>query len=385
MNKKEIVRLRILEGFIVVFLILFTFITVLMHDHNLRIKEMHLENKHGRVISSLENITSKNPRIADLALLAAHDSNTYNMKFNAPMDEAERNTAVGKTMKMSEGMQYRFSVTQQSNLYEQFMQGVRVFHIKYTWYKGEWYGTHAKLTGKISDYVIDIMRGLDENPGEFVVMLFHPMCFGDASLGDFHNYLENVRYKGKNIYDYISYGKVNTFNDSKDDGLKIGELRYNTVTNHGTQSGAILMDRRESKLKLKYDVSNDRHKDQYFDIDSNTDHKWHARGNSKNIIKEIDKNMERIKGTEGYQNKLRINQSQLSFSTKDGMSSIFKWSLYNMASRHNPKLLENKNFDKWLEYMPIVKCDFVTSHKKDFNNRINKRLFDYNTRLIAKM
>ena len=57
MNKKEIVRLRILEGFIVVFLILFTFITVLMHDHNLRIKEIHLENKHGKVISSLENIT----------------------------------------------------------------------------------------------------------------------------------------------------------------------------------------------------------------------------------------------------------------------------------------------------------------------------------------
>ena len=162
-------------------------------------------------------------------------------------------------------------------------------------------------------------------------------------------------------------------------------MRYNTVTNNGTQSGAILMDRRESKLKLKYNASNDRHKDQYFDIDSNTDHKWHARGNSNNIMKEIDKNMERIKNTEGYKNKLRINQSQLSFSVKDSMSSIFKWSLYNMASRHNPRLLENKNFDKWLEYMPIVKCDFVTCQNKDFNNRINKRLFEFNRKLIEKM
>ena len=384
MDTKSLKKYKVLEGLIIAFIILFIFFTALMHQHKLPTKPIKYNHKYGRVLSSIEGIKEKNPRIVDLALLAAHDSNTYNMKYNAPMDEAENNTVIGKTANATKGFQYRFAVTQQSDLYNQFMQGVRVFHIKYTYYKGEWYGTHAKLTGKLSEYILNILKALDENPGEFVITLFHPLYFGNSSLGDFHNYLETIRYKGKNIYDYVQYNQANIFNEENKSGERIGTLRYNQVTENGTKAGVILMDRRESKLGLKYVTNNDKYADKYFDIDANTDHVWHSRGNSQKIANEIDKNMERIKNQQ-ITNKLRINQTQLSFSVKDPISSIFKWSLYNMAKTNNTKIIENKNFNEWLKYMPIVKCDFVTSQYKDFNNKINQKLIEYNTNMIKQL
>ena len=87
----------------------------------------------------------------------------------------------------------------------------------------------------------------------------------------------------------------------------------------------------------------------------------------------------------GYDsNILRVNQAQLTgfIMDKNIYRSILGYSLINMASNSNKKIIEDEaKFKEHLKVMPIVMVDYVTSTKGDFNNLVNTYIMEYNNTL----
>ena len=83
-----------------------------------------------------------------------------------------------------------------------------------------------------------------------------------------------------------------------------------------------------------------------------------------------------------YKDALRVMQIQSTPTLEDIWDTAGAWSLVRYAKKHNVEMISNPNFGKWMEYMPIVLVDFVTSANGDFNRRINQIITAYNENLI---
>lgn len=133
--------------------------------------------------------------------------------------------------------------------YQLLMQGARMLHFKYTYYDGEWFATHNILGREFALDVLDVLKFLDEHPGEVVILFLQSTYFGEnQSLDSFHDWLATVEYNGKTIYDFVHYDEVNVFGSEFSGGVTIDDLTYNDVTQNGTSAGVVLMDRREYEI-----------------------------------------------------------------------------------------------------------------------------------------
>lgn len=387
-NVKRRRGLKALIAVGVIVVVLTVFLSVLLNDTTINEGLGSLNGEYGTVLADVTNITVANPRLVDIAMLGAHDAVTDKLTPDSPMDYYDRGTILGKLDPITSGFQYRFGKTQTVSLDKQLLQGARFFHIKCTYFDGEWYATHAHLSGKIADYVTEVLQFLDSHPGEIVCLLFQPMYFGDTqTYASFHEWLATVKYNGKSIYDFTYGGNVNVFN-SVADGTKIGELRYNDLTLNGTRAGVVLFDRREQKIyKAEYEGEINAYTYKFFDMDRCAIHEWHSRMGVKVLIEKINETADMIAATDAYDDVIRMNQTQASFSAggfTDVMVDIGTWSLLRFAARYNVKLVENEKFDYWLSQMPVFQVDFVNSDKGGFNEKVNAKIHAYNENLCAQ-
>ncbi len=386
-DKKDIaarksIFIKLLLGFISAIIVITVFLSVVLNVTNLGTNGTGENNGlYGTVLADIEGINVANPRLVDIAMLGSHDAVTADLNADSPLDPFEKATFIGKIDFMTSGLQYRYGITQTVGLGQQLLQGARFLHIKYTNYDGVWYGTHAHICGTIESHMLDVLKFLDTHPGEIVCLLFQPLYFGDATYASFHDYLDTVRYNDKTIYDYVNYGEVDTF-DKGTGGVRVGGLRYNDVTDNGLKAGAVLFDRRDVTIyKASYEGVNTHLS--YFDMDACATHVWHSRLGSKVLIQKINETANMISSVDDYDDKIRMNQTQGCMSGKDIFADIGEWSLLKFAQKHNLAMLDNENFDFWLETMPVFQVDYVNCSEGDFNNRVNKKIRDYNVALVA--
>ena len=385
--------IKAVKSWIIYAVIITVFVTVFMHDTTIS-DDLGADNgKYVTVLANIDGIVDANPRLVDIAMLASHDSVTAGLEPDAPVDYYDRGQIVGKVAPLTRGLQYRFAKTQSVGLDVQLRQGARLFHIKYTDFEGEWYATHTLLSKKVETYILQVLEYLatPEAKGEIVLLLLHPIYFGEGvTLDTFHNWLADVKLDGKNIYDYVNYGATNTFDKDGAEGVRIGDLRYNDLTENGTKAGVVLFDRRESKLWSEdmEGTATDQYMSKFFDMDSNATHKWHSRNGYNTMTKLIDEQATLIAESDEWDNKLRMNQAQPAFSVggiSDIFVDLFSWNLKNHSIRYNAKIIDNENFDKWLSIMPVFQVDFVNSEYGDFNNKVNTKIIAYNQKLVAEL
>lgn len=387
-EKKPVNKLKAVLISGVVFVLITAFLGVLLNDTTINTGLGSLDEQYGFVMSSVENITVANPRYIDIAQLAAHDAVTSDLSTGSKMDYYDKGTLAGKADAIASGLFYRFGKTQAVGLKELLLQGVRFLHIKYTNYDGVWYGTHAHLCGTIEMHVTEVLEFLDSHPGEIVGLLLQPMYFGDEKYATFHKYLETIRYNGKNIYDYAYYGDVDVFNEGNGK-VKISDLYYNDLTDTGTKAGVVLFDRREVSnghdiYKPEQEGEENEYTYRFFDMDACAIHTWHSRIGADTLIEKINATAKLIDESSEYDDCLRMNQTQASFSVggfADFFYDIGEWSLLNFADDYNVKLIENENFNYWLSQMPVFQVDFANSSKGDFNKRVNALILEYNNNL----
>ena len=385
--------IKAIKSWIIYAVVITIFVTVFMHDATIS-DDLGADNgKYVTVLANIDGIVDANPRLVDIAMLASHDAVTAGLEPDAPVDYYDRGQIVGKVAPLTRGLQYRFAKTQSVGLDVQLRQGARMFHMKYTDFEGEWYATHTLLSQKFETYILQVLEYLatPEAKGEVVLLLLHPIYFGEGvTLDTFHNWLAEVKLDGKNIYDYVNYGATNTFDKDGAEGVRIGDLRYNDLTENGTKAGVVLFDRRESKLWSEdmEGTATDQYMSKFFDMDSNATHKWHSRNGYNTMTKLIDEQATIIAESDEWDNKLRMNQAQPAFSVggiSDIFVDLFSWNLKNHSIRYNAKIIDNDNFDKWLSIMPVFQVDFVNSEYGDFNNKVNTKIIAYNQKLVAEL
>lgn len=377
-----------LTVFAVIYVFLVVLLSIVCHATDLGVGKGSMNNAYGTVLGDIDNITVANPRVIDIAMLGSHDAMSDQLDPYGPIDYADKDGILGKIDPITKGFQYRFGVTQSVSIGQQLMQGSRWLHIKYTNYDGVWYGTHAHLSNTIEYYVTEILTFLESHPGELVLIEFQPMYFGGETYATFHEWLSGIKVNGKNIYDYVHYDDVDVFREG-DGGVQIGELRYNDVTVNGEEAGVLLLDRRESPkiYKPEHDAGQkSAYCKKFFDMDKNSIHTWHSRSSSKALIEKIGETADKIQNSDEFDNLLRVNQTQASFSGAsfgDIMHDLFDWSLLKIAKKHNVRLIEHSDFDRWLALMPVFQVDYVNSDYGDFNAKANAKIRAYNEALCA--
>ena len=110
---------------------------------------------------------------------------------------------------------------------------------------------------------------------------------------------------------------------------------------------------------------------------------WYNRAAPSALAEAINAQCELMREDFGkYADCLRIMQIQASPTTKDLWETAGMWSLVRYAKKHNAEMIENPSFDGWMQVMPIVLCDFVTTESGDFNKNINEKIMAYNRNLV---
>ncbi len=390
MRKRKGNGIKIFIGILVPVVLFTMFLAVVCNDTTIKVGLGNCDGQYATVLANIDGIVEANPRYVDIAMLGSHDAVTSTLTDETPLDYHDKDSILGKVDPISSGIQYRFGKTQSVGIGQQLLQGARFFHIKCTDYEGEWYGTHAHLTGKLSEHILELLKYLasDAAKGEIVGLLFQTMYMGDGvTLDTLHEDLNNVKYNGKSIFDYVYIEKADTF-DNGNGGVRIGDLTYNDLTKNGTEPGVVIFDRREEKVfKAEWEGSSALTASCY-DMDSCADHEWHSSIGEEKLISKINDTCDRIASDTKYQSKLRMNQTQASFavgSAKEFFEIIGSWSLLRFAKDYNVTLIEHENFDKWLTYMPIFQVDFCNSNHGDFNNRVNKLIIEHNKATVAKL
>ncbi len=336
-------------------------------------------------IGDIPGIKDADPRYVDVAFLGAHDANTGIATRGASLEPAAT-----KTLRTFEPIVrnylYRNMRTQLVPIYDQLTCGCRFIHIKVTLVGDKWYTSHSSLTGELQLHVMDILRFLSEQEGagEIVSVLFQPIYFGDRSFADFHDYLAGIKYEGKNIFDYVRYGRADELRVGE--GVKVGDLRYNDVTGKNGESGVVLFERRDKHYLPSWDGRESAYP-YFFDMDSNALHVWHEHANMPLLDECIEKTKKEILSTDKYDDLLRMNQTQAASAARsflDVVSAVFHLSLLKTAAIHNEKLIAREDFFDLLRAMPVFQVDFVTSTYGDFNQKVNSLIRQYNEKLVLK-
>lgn len=383
-NLRRRKTVKILCGILIPVVVLTIFLSVILNPTYPGVPVGSVDGAYGTVLADIDGIVEANPRIIDIAMLGAHDANSFSLKAENPVDYKDKDGILGKIKPISAGFQYRFAVTQTVPVGPLLLQGARFLQLKYTNYEGVWRATHSIIGRELKYDVLEILEYLAGHRGEVVVVLFQPSYFGEESYDTFHNWLATVKYEGRNIYDYVGYEAANVFGDEYGGGVCIDELRYNDVTLNGTSSGVVLLNRREEGVESA-DTAPSAYSDLFFDMDANAAHRWHSRIGSDVLVEEISEYCGELSVQRLYRHFLRVNQTQAAFSGAtfgDVLRDIGEWSLLKFARKHNLALLENENFDRWLEIMPVFQVDYANSNHGDFNARVNAKIRMRNEEIV---
>ena len=366
---------RIITILITVVTVLLAALLFLTQSKSLFEGEVSTGGAHASVMSDLEGITEANPRVVDLGMLGSHNANTYSLsKYNGLSGEADK-AGTRMLYRGAWGLMYRYSKNQVSDVYAQLSEGARFLQFRCGYFGDVWCGSHSAVDGPMDVYIQDV-------PGEIVTLSFHVYGCGKYSARDMERELANISYGGHTLMDFIPYSDI-----------PLGDLTYNDVTVNGTKGGAVVM------FQIWHASGNDQaralapeylHK--FYSWGGGGDKaigktpyfsEWCNRMSSAGIAEGMEELCEEARThPDYYKDALRVMQIQSTPTLEDIWDTAGAWSLVRYAKKHNVEMISNPNFGKWMEYMPIVLVDFVTSANGDFNRRINQIITAYNENLI---
>ncbi len=319
-------------------------------------------SNYNSVLKSVydQNNDFGNVPINKIALLGAHDSLSYDINYYSMPNSSEDTPSNNKFLyDIGKGFIARMSKAQADDVYAQLNAGVRYIDARITNIDGNFYTSHGLVSGLLEKSLVQILKFLDENPGEYII--FHIVHFykGNSDWEELNNYIAGIRYQNKNLFDYVNYNieQVNDFSS----------LTYNGMTNNGTKSGVLFLgEDRKSSYANYYKLSN---------INS----VWHNTIDSDDAIEKISLNYEKLKTSNTTA--LCINQTQTTPNYSNTLKTVFSWSLIDKAAKHNEIIVNNPNFQLWLSKMPVYLCDYTTSNVGDFNNKANAQILQFNLSL----
>jgi len=332
-------------------------------------------NDYSDVIAS--GVENKNPRVVDIAMLGAHDAFSSRISKNSPIDpgEAEDSILRNKTVGFfADGLFARLSKSQRGDATDMLENGVRYLDVRLSYIEGTWFTKHALVSDELSYYLEDVIDFLADNPGEFIVFDIQHVYLGEATFDDLFTYLDTFEVNSQSLLDFIHYDPT---------AIALGDLRYNDVTVNGTESGVVLLAKTEHSPTLqKHYVRGDGDTEGSTVISIRS--LWHNTSNGRKMLNGIREEYENIRSTDDYDNVFRVNQAQKTgvISGPDLIDTIIGWSLVDMASYFNSRLVRQADFTDWFSAMPILMVDYAISNRGHFNSTANLAIIAYNQALV---
>lgn len=323
-------------------------------------------NYYGDVMrkSKLEN----NTRVVDIAMLGAHDAFSDCINASSQIDPGESGIVTNSFVNIfAKGLAVRYTKAQKSNASVLLNSGVRYFDVRISYHNGSWYTRHGYINELLGVYLLDIVMFLMDNPKEFIVFDIQDVYVGASSYKALFEYIASIKYAeesgfGKSLLSFLYY-EPNT--------IPLDELTYGDVTDNGKEAGVIIL----CNAPLPgIDV--------FYNRDNSIRSVWHNQISDEATLDGIESEYKTL--TENKlldRNKFRVNQAQKTLVMSDIFAVIDGWSLLKLAENFNAVLIDHEDFMDWLKVMPIFMVDYADSAKGDFNDKVNKKIIEYNRNL----
>ncbi len=322
-------------------------------------------------------VGDENPRVVDIAMLGAHDAFSSRITKNSPIDpgEAEDSILRNKTAAFfADGLFARLAKSQRGDATDMLENGVRYLDVRLSYIEGTWFTKHALVSDELSYYLGDVIAFLEDHSGEFIVFDIQHVYLGEATFDDLFTYLDTFEVNGKSLLDFVHFDPTT---------LALGDLRYNDVTVNGTESGVVLLAKAEHSATLnKHYVRGDGDTEGSTIVSIRS--LWHNTSNGRKMLSGIREEYENILSTDDYDDVFRVNQAQKTgvISGSDLLDTIIGWSLIDMASYFNSRLVRQADFVDWFSAMPILMVDYAISNRGHFNTTANLAIIAYNQTLV---
>jgi hypothetical protein len=334
------------------------------------------ENDFSGVIS--RNVGAE-ARVVDVAMLGAHDAFSSGITGKSRFDPADASPFNNNAaMCFGSGLISRMAKAQVSGAYDLLNRGVRYFDVRITRYDDNWYTFHGLISDKLETYLLDTLRFLARNPGEFIVFDIQHVNLGGNTFGDLFTFIDSVKIRGDNelsLFDFVTY---------KPDATPLGGLTVGEVTRDRAGAGVVILAKTPQYEGCKHYERND-----FAGNDKAIRSLWHNKVTTAGILEGIAGEYALLNSADGrvsLSDMFRVNQAQTTPVFKgvgNILRSVTDWSLLAAAQTHNAKLVAHADFSKWLTVMPIFMVDFADSSKGDFNKNVLTKINEYN-RLVQQ-
>ncbi|MBO7079198.1 MAG: hypothetical protein J6W64_05260 [Bacilli bacterium] len=371
---KKIIKIVLLSIlFIIIFGLIITLVFPFTRGGNKELSSF--DNVLSSTIGSSED--KYDTKITEIALLGAHDAFSNGITFNSDPNVNEGGIVNNRIVRFfTKGFIVKMSKAQAASAKEMLYAGVRYFDVRITKIDNEFYACHGLLSSKLDDYVSDIVEFLSTHNKEYIIFDIQHYYTENGSNQelkdeDYEALFNKLTELG--LMDYIYYSK---------ETKELKDLTYRDLTNNATSSGVLMLAKTNINPKVYY-RDNDANKNTNIKYETIRSY-WHNTNSIDALLSGIDTEYEFIKENGYDSNILRVNQAQLTgfIMDKNIYRSILGYSLINMASNSNKKIIEDEaKFKEHLKVMPIVMVDYVTSTKGDFNNLVNTYIMEYNNTL----
>lgn len=299
--------------------------------------------------------------LTEISLLGSHDALSDEIDLWSMPNSSEDNLVNNGWLRIfGKGAIVRYARAQNDSIYNQLKAGVRYMDIRVTNIDGVFYNSHGLVSSTFKDNLLKILKFLDENPGEFILMHICKFYEGTSNSEQLKDLMESVRYNNKNVFDYIHYDS--SFTEFRD-------LTYNVLTDSGNKAGVCLFADSGQVNVSPFNQFNMSHCDSH----------WHNTINEPRMTEEMVSYA--AIGKSLGSDYLRIDQAQQTPNLNEIWETFLGWSLLSMARIHNNNVVNRSDIMDILDGLPIYMCDYSTCNCNGFNSKIISLMYQRNISL----
>ncbi len=303
--------------------------------------------------------------VSALCMLGSHDAFTDKINMDSALDTANQSFLTNADLvELLKGAYVKFAKAQADDVYVQLVSGVRYIDMRVSAIEEEFYNCHTLISDTLRNGLLLLLQFLEENSGEFFIVNIHKYYADDKDMSKLDAYMREVRYNGKNIFDYVRYDR-----SEKD----FSTLTYNDVTENGSKSGVVLFSNASGSCESEHPVFSQFSRYTYMPGPVSIESPKVIAATVKNIPTAL------AKGTQ-Y---LRVCQAQTIPQSDEIWETISSLSLLDKAMEHNDFFLQSESFDEILNAFPIMEFDYTTYNETGFVDGILEKMLQKNLSLVA--
>ncbi len=284
---------------------------------------------------------SDDKSLTTIKMLGAHDAFSKDINLFSQPDVSADSIMTGFSGFLVKGFIVKQSVTQTATATQLLNSGVRYLDIRLTLDDDSWVTKHNYVSSIFDPIANEITTFLEDNPGELLILDFqHIHGIDYANETDYDLFIHLLTQT-----DLLDYSFITT------EGL-LQDITYGEVTNKGTESKVIIIDKFSIPNKETYSYEET--------IRSN----WANSDDFDEVVEFLEEEASNVKAKPFDGFVVMQSVTTMSMSPRGIINTLKTWSLIERAEDFNMFLLSQDNFSEISNTLPIIMVDY--SHHAPF-------------------